>query len=129
MSLRANTFLLSDGDIVLFDGQNVVSVAEKKVRDKIFNEIDSENFAASYVVRSDKDKEMWVCYPSTGQTFSTRAAIWSWEDNTWTFRELTNTRHITAGVANFTTSPTWDTLIDPQNNIAGQAIAGIATAG
>ena len=104
---KGRHFVVSDGDIVLFDGQNIESIAEKRVKDKIFNEIDDDNYDKSYVVRNDKHHEIWFCYPSTGQSMTDKAAIWNWDDNTWTFRELTNTRHIAAGVTNFASSPIW----------------------
>jgi frataxin-like iron-binding protein CyaY len=110
VEFKGRHFIVADGDIVLFDGQNIESIADKRVKDTIFNNIDTDNFNRTYVVRDDRNHEMWVCYPSSGQSYSDKAAIWNWEDNTWTFRELTNTRHIAAGVTNFATSPTWDSL-------------------
>ena len=110
VEFKGKHFVVSDGDIVLFDGQNIESIADKRVKDTIFNDIDSDNFDNTYVVRDDKHFEIWVCYPSTGQTYSDKAAIWNWKDNNWTFRELTNTRHIAPGVTNFASSPTWDSL-------------------
>jgi len=107
---KGRHFVVADGDIVLFDGQNLESIADKRVKDTIFNNIDTVSFDNTYVVRDDRHHEIWVCYPSFGQSYSDRAAIWNWEDNTWTYRELTNTRHIAAGVTNFAASPTWDSL-------------------
>ena len=75
-------FVVSDGDIVLFDGQNIESIADKRVKDTIFNDIDSDNFDRTYVVRDDKHHEIWVCYPSSGQSYSDKAAIWNWNDKT-----------------------------------------------
>ena len=105
---KGRHFVVADGDIVLFDGQNIESIADKRVRGYIFDNIDTENFDKSYVVRNDKHKEIWFCYPTSGQSYSDIAAIWNWEDNTWTFRSLTNTRHMAAGVTNFASSPTYD---------------------
>jgi frataxin-like iron-binding protein CyaY len=110
LEFKGKHFVVADGDIVLFDGQNVESIADQRVKDTIFNNIDSENFDRTYVVRDDKNHEIWVCYPSSGNTFSDKAGIWNWRDNTWTFRELKNTRHIANGVSNFAVSPTWDSL-------------------
>jgi frataxin-like iron-binding protein CyaY len=110
VEFKGRHFIVADGDIVLFDGQNIESIADKRVKDTIFNNIDTDNFNRTYVVRDDRNHEMWVCYPSSGQSYSDKAAIWNWEDNTWTYRELTNTRHIAAGVTNFAASPTWDSL-------------------
>ena len=110
VEFRGKHFVVSDGDIILFDGQNVESIADKRIKDTIFNDIDTDNFDSTYVVRDDRNHEIWVCYPSSGQSYSDKAAIWNWNDNTWTFRELINTRHIAPGVTNFASSPTWDSL-------------------
>jgi len=107
IEFKGKHFVVADGDIVIFDGQNVESIADKRVKDAIFNDIDTENFDKTYVVRDDKHHEIWVCYPSSGQSYSDKAAIWNWRDNTWTYRELTNTRHIANGVTNFASSPAW----------------------
>jgi hypothetical protein len=110
VEFKGRHFVVADGDIGLFDGQNMISIADKLVKDTIFNDIDTDNFDKTYVVRNDRHKEIWVCYPSSGQSYSDKAAIWNWEDNTWTYRDLTNTRHIAPGVTNFAASPIWDSL-------------------
>jgi len=99
-------FVVADGDIVLFDGQNIQSIADKRVRSQIFDNIDSTNYGQTHVVRYDKLNEIWVCYPSSGQSNVDTAAIWNWLDDTWTFRKLNDTFYIASGVAN-TTSTTW----------------------
>ena len=136
VEFKGRHFVVSDGDIVLFDGQNIESIADKRVKDTIFNDIDSDNFDKTYVARDDKHFEIWVCYPSTGQSYSDKAAIWNWKDNNWTFRELTNTRHIAPGVSNFAASVTWDSLApDPftlsatviSNGGAGYTVSDVLT--
>jgi len=104
---KGRHFVFGDGDIYLFDGQNIESIANKRVRNKIFNDIDSTNSPSSYVVRNDQLNEIWLCYPESGSTYSNKAAIWNWEDNSWTFRSLPDSRHIAAGLTNFIASPTY----------------------
>jgi len=105
---KGKHFVVSDADVVLFDGQNIQSIADKRVRSEIFNNIDVTNYRNTYTARYDRNDEMWICYPTTGQTYPNKAAIWNWKDDTWTFRELNNARHIASGIANFTPGPTWD---------------------
>jgi len=93
-------FVVSDGDIVLFDGQSIKSIADKRVRSTIFGDIDPVNFRNSYVARYDRQDEMWVCYPTRGNTWANKAAIWNWKDDTWTFIALNESRHIASGQAN-----------------------------
>jgi len=101
-------FVVSDADVVLFDGQSVKSIADKRVRAEIFTKIDTVNYANTYVVRYDRQDEMWICYPEQGQEYPNRAAIWNWKDDTWAFRDLSQSRHIASGVTNFAPGVTWD---------------------
>jgi len=80
-------FVVSDGDIVLFDSQSIKSIADKRVRSEIFGNMDTVNFRNSYVARYDRQDEMWLCYPTRGNTWANKAAIWNWKDDTWTFSQ------------------------------------------
>ena len=101
---KGQHFVVSDGDIILFDGQNVQSIADKRVKSKIFNSIDSVNYINSFTVRDDKLNEILFCYPETGSTYANIAAVWNWADNTWTFRELPDSKHIAPGLTNMVSS-------------------------
>ena len=107
VEFHAKHFILSDGDIHTYDGQTLVSVAEDRVRDEIFDNMDKNNHTNSYVTHFDKRDEIWVCYPETGQTWPSRAAIWNYTDDTWTFKDIGEARHIAKGLTNFSPSPTY----------------------
>jgi len=100
-------FVVTDSDVVLFDGQSIKPIADKRVRAEIFDNIDIDNFQNTYVTRYDKQDEMWICYPTTGQSVPNRAAIWNWNDDTWVFRDLSQSYFISPGHANFAISPTY----------------------
>lgn len=116
---KGKHFVVSDADVVLFDGQNVTSIADKRVRSEIFANIDIDNYANTYIVRYDRQDEFWVCFPTTGQTVPNRAAIWNWKDDTWTFRDLDQSYHIASGLANFATSPAWSAAIGSWEDYIG----------
>ncbi len=103
-------FIVADGDIMIFDGQNLESIAEDRVRREIFDNMDTVNFRNTYVARFDSLDEIWVCYPTTGQTWANKAAIWNYADDTWTFKDLGEARHIYHGITSFTASPTYDSF-------------------
>ena len=96
---KGKHFVVADGDIVLFDGQNVESIADKRVRKTIFDDMDSVNYALTHVACYDSKNEIWVCYPTTTQGTVDKAAVWNWRDNTWTFRDLVDTYYVTSGVS------------------------------
>jgi hypothetical protein len=90
--------VLCSDDIIVHDGQNIESIANKRVRRNIFSSIDPTYFTRSYVARALSRQELWFCYPETGQTVPNMAAVWHWRDNTWTFREIPSVPHIGFGV-------------------------------
>jgi len=124
-------FVVTDADVILFDGQNIKSIADKRVRARIFTDIDVDNYRNSYTVRYDRQDEMWFCYPTAGQTVPNQAAIWNWKDNTWTFRDLQAGYHIATGLANFSISDTYDealyTYDSPEAAVAYLPIASNPT--
>ena len=92
--------VLSQGDIVLHDGQQAESIITKKLRRNLFTAISSDNYENAYIVAYPSREEMWVCVPinGSGTTAPTRAYIWNWRENQWTIRDLVNTPHIALGL-------------------------------
>lgn len=136
---KGRHFVGADGDIILFDGQNVQSIADKRVRRTIFSAIDSTNYKNCFVARYDQKDEMWFCYPESGAANVTRAAVWNWKDDKWSFRELPDTRHLASGLTNMVglstwdsyTTTTWDSFTSrwtaSSNNPTADALASAAT--
>jgi len=65
-------------DLIIHDGQQVLSVVEGKLRRTIFAAIDSTNYRESFVFSIPGRKEIWFCYPETGSSTPTRALIWNY---------------------------------------------------
>lgn len=55
-------------DVVVTEGNQVVSILEKKVKKYLQARIDPENSFRSYVVHNFSQKEVWICYPIVGTT-------------------------------------------------------------
>lgn len=107
--------VLGQNDIYVHDGQSIESVIEKRVKDTLFNSIDSANYGNSFVAANHRDKEMWICYPTTGNTLANRAVIWNYHDNTYAFRDLPNTPYISYGVVDPSELLTWNPDTDTWN--------------
>jgi hypothetical protein len=103
-------FVFGNGDVYIHDGQTPQSIVDKRLRDYLFNIIDSDNYVYSYCVHHKKLNEVWLCYPTSGNTYPNKAMVWNYTDNTWTERDLNpNTVSISPGII-ADAAYTWATL-------------------
>lgn len=107
-------FVVSDGDIVVHNGTSATSVAERRMKRFLFNQVDQTNFRSTFVVRYAKTKEMWVCFPIAGATFCTHAIVWNWGmsgPGAWGVRELPTISCANTGIINDTApARNWDSF-------------------
>jgi hypothetical protein len=71
-------FVVTQDDIIRHDGNDAVSIIDKKMRRTLFSQIDTQAFAQSFVFTNPLQTEMWFCYPSTGQTVPDQAIVWNY---------------------------------------------------
>jgi hypothetical protein len=83
-------FVVTQDDIVLFNGSQTESIIDKKMRKYFFSNVDSEFAAKTFVFPNYPQKEMWICFVETGNPTGkiNKALVWNWTDNTWTVRDL-----------------------------------------
>ena len=111
IEFNAKHFVVTQGDVVVHNGQDVESIAEGLIRQALFDDIDLDNLSNVFVVPNFEGEEIWVCYPY-GTTYASRAAIWNWRSGKWTFRNLPNVAHIAYGILpEQVGNETWD-LVD-----------------
>lgn len=109
--------VMTDGDVIITDGQRADSIIDKKNRRWLFNNIDSANYKNSFVVALHNTNQVWICFPENGETEPNLALIWDASDNRFGVRELTpKTPHIARGlVGNVTDTIDWDSDNDAWN--------------
>jgi len=107
VELNGSHVILTDDDVKIFDGQSTKSIAEKRVKDRIQSTMDKDNFRNSFVVKYAQLNEIWVCWPSKGREYPNTAAVWNYNDNVWTFRDIGNARHLHSGVTAFKPRLKW----------------------
>ena len=120
---RGQHIVLTDGDVVVHNGIEAESLIDRRVRRGIFDNLDEDNFANSFVVADKERQEVWVCFPEIGNVFPNRAAVWSIADNQWGFRDLgVNTwPHGTEGLLKIPIPEgTWDTRTTNWNEDASR---------
>lgn len=80
--------VLSDNDLVLHNGNDAQSLADKRTRRWLFNRINSNRFKRSYVVADYRNREILVCFPESGHDWPNLALAWNWAENTFDVRDL-----------------------------------------
>lgn len=71
-------FVVTQDDVILHDSTAAKSIIDKKMRTTLFNRIDADNVNACFVFANPLRREMWFCYPDSGNTTPTLALIWSY---------------------------------------------------
>lgn len=109
--------IMTQGDIVVTNGISPPqSIADRRMRKAIFNNLDSTNYANSFAVENPTRNEIWFCYPTSGSVWCNQAAIWNYKDNTWGVRDIPNLTHANAGVIVYAQANTWDVDTDAWDN-------------
>jgi hypothetical protein len=98
---------LTTGDVVLHQGSTPQSIATDLVRNTIFDEMDPDYYERAFVTANPSQSEVFICYPTSGVA-CTKAAVWNWRSNVWSFRTLRNVLHGACGQMPAPEGLTWD---------------------
>ena len=105
-------FVVTTGDVIVHDGTTPKSIVDRRTRDKIFDNIDTDNYETSFVVPNYRKDEIWFCYPVSGSDLPNVAARWHIKTNSWSFRSLSDISHIGYGVLPGQGTGPWSTDTD-----------------
>lgn len=82
-------FVVDKNDIYIHSGSGgIESVANTRVKDYLFNNLNNNASDKLFVKRNSKNDEIWVCYPKGSSTTCNEALIYQYKNNTWTIRQL-----------------------------------------
>lgn len=83
-------FLVGEGDIVVHDGVNTDPVADKVVRQTIFDDLHPVHYLnACFVLHDVYNKQMQFYWPSANSTgYCDRVASYNYVDRTWTLENI-----------------------------------------
>lgn len=80
--------ILTDGDLILSDGQSGESLIDKRMRSWLFNQLDTDNYQNAFITAYQAENQVWVCFPENGETDCTLALVWDATDNKIGIRDL-----------------------------------------
>jgi len=103
--LENSHFVVTEGDVVVHNGQIFQSVIDKKNRNLLFNFMSRTLKGKTQVKVYEQLTEVWICYcdiNSLGQL--NKALIWNYLDNTWSQRDLQEFSYVSFGFIDTTAS-------------------------
>ena len=111
-------YVLTDGDFIRHDGQNVISLVDRKLRRFIFSQLDPTNFANCFLFNNRSRKEIWACIVPNGEVYAKIAIVYSYATQELSIRDIDNFGHAASGIVlNDASSDdwasqteTWDTI-------------------
>ena len=113
--------VLTDGDVIIHDGQNLRSLVDRRMRRFIFDQIDPNTFPSSFVWNYRAAKEVWICFPTAGFSNPNIAVVWDYATNMLSVRPLPEVwSHAESGrVLADAGAIDWDTQTDTWDTSAG----------
>ncbi len=107
--LNGKHLVVSDGDIMLTDGNTGRSIIDNKMRKFMFDNLDQDNFDATFVVSYTAKNEVWVCFPTSGNSTCDKALIYDTQADNWGVRDVPGVTHGTVGiVSDVVNTDFWD---------------------
>jgi len=81
-------FVITEEDFRTHDGFKSDPIGTDTIRDYFFDTLDKANFARTFVTTNIIKAQIWICYPTIGNTTPNRAIIWNWKRNSWGIKDL-----------------------------------------
>ena len=100
--------VLTNQDVIVHDGQSGTSVLDKQTRRDLFASIDATSSDKCFVFKNPFFNEVFICYPSVGNTVCNKAMVWNYKDKTVSFREVPNLNHAALGAVDNSLNSTFD---------------------
>ena len=110
-------FVVAQDDIFIHNGSSRKPVASGRIKEFLIKEITGVNPMATQVFSNTSRKEIWISYAGAGSTGAdkttwacTKAAVWNWEYDTWSFYDLPHSYDINMALPPETSVKSWDIL-------------------
>lgn len=97
VEVEGKHFVFGDDDIYMHDGVNKKSIADGRVRRKIYGAVRRNDRNKCFVLHDSVSNFVYFCYKSEentvanpNTTFANKAAIYNYRNDTWSFMDLPN---------------------------------------
>jgi hypothetical protein len=109
VDIGGRVFVVCDGDIVITDGISWRSIAQGRVKNYLFSQLDQSSYENLYAVYHRSKNEVWLAFPVTGETFCSEVLIYSVATDSWGVRSITANTFAAVGTVNdLSPDESWD---------------------
>src|SRR6185436_18927370 len=109
VDLGGRVFVVTDGDVMITDGTNWASVAQGRVRNHLFSQLDLENYEMLFVVHDRARNVVRIYYPTAGNTLCNEFIEYNVAEDTHAVLPCVDVTHAAVGIINDTAvDETWD---------------------
>lgn len=112
VELKGNHYFISDGDILVNDGNKIESLLHKRIKTRFKSDFSAESYKNAYAIKNNSASEIWFCIPETGSTYANLAYVYNYRDDSWTIRDIPAAVFANYGSVS-TPSITWDASTEP----------------
>lgn len=105
-------------DLVTHDGQSAKSLLTTRMRRALNNDVDPSKYKRTFLAANWPDDEILVCYVPVGGTLCSKALVWNFREDKFSFRDLPDLAHIESGTVDVTphAPTTWDAFVGKWNS-------------
>lgn len=105
-------FVVTEDDVIVHSGtKDVASVADDRVRERIFADISPETRDRCFVVNNERRSEVSFCYCAVGAEVPDHQAVYNYAKDTWTFMPFNGTS-AAQGLVTGSDDTEWDGNLD-----------------
>ncbi len=105
---QGHVFLTPGFDVVLFTGQGEPqSIINGVLKTWLASNINLDYATRAFLATNPATNEVLVCFPSGASQVCDMALVWSWVDNKWWKRDLSNVTYGSTGQVTLTSSDPW----------------------
>lgn len=84
-------FVVTNDDIILHDLSRIESIADLRIRQWFFKNLNRMNAGITRVTTHIASKEVWILFSTEDAPVHNLALVWNWVFNTWSIKDLPGT--------------------------------------
>lgn len=118
-TFEGNHFVVAQNDIIIHDGYKLRSIADKKLREFFFADINPQFIDRAFVVKNPRSNTIIIYYPSqnSGDGYCDKALSWNWRDDSWSPLLISPLSFAAYGYEITGTEETWEANVDEWEQI------------
>ena len=91
-------YVLTQNDVMRHDGSSTQSILDKATRRWLFKNINQDYVERCFVAKNPYFNEIWICFPSLGETSCNKALVYNYRDGVIGLRDLPSVTSANVGL-------------------------------